>query len=472
MHSNQQLVGDKDVSKSDGRAVSNVPAPAQSPVTSQSLYATDQRPPQNRQNPVTSFLLEARRQVPPNLPSLLLQQQNEQLTQQGFLRGIGRDTAAMAFRRQQEQLLATRMLLQQQHLDDFLTAGSNHSRVSNPDASPFNLLATAATGRSGFDQSQALVMSSQGFLFPKGLLPSGRAGLTNLEEKNESLEKSGSPSDTLKAADLSSDEEEEEEQQQQQDQEGEDEIAKSDEKDEDRKMPAISGITENFPVKLYRMIEEAEKEGKDDIISFLSHGRAFAIHKPRQFVSEIMPKYFTTTRMSSFQRQLNLYGFRRITEGSDKGGYFHEFFLKGIKKLCKKIKRKKTSVKPPPNLFGGLGIPQLASGLTTPYSLHQELLTQQFLSGEQGREGLNAASSFGRNLLGQQSIMTGSILGSQGWAGLNPNTGSSQIATNRPVTSRFEEQPMISSQLLLQRLQQEQLMEELERQRRLRRGHG
>jgi hypothetical protein len=36
-------------------------------------------------------------------------------------------------------------------------------------------------------------------------------------------------------------------------------------------------------------------------------------------------------------------GFRRITDGRDKGGYFHEFFLKGRKGLCKKIKRKKLS---------------------------------------------------------------------------------------------------------------------------------
>ena len=34
-------------------------------------------------------------------------------------------------------------------------------------------------------------------------------------------------------------------------------------------------------------------------------------------------------------------GFRRITEGRDKAGYFHEYFLKGRKGLCKKIQRKK-----------------------------------------------------------------------------------------------------------------------------------
>lgn len=63
---------------------------------------------------------------------------------------------------------------------------------------------------------------------------------------------------------------------------------------------------EAFPIKLYRMIVDAKNNGQEDIISFFPHGRAFGIHKPREFISEIMPKYLTTTRMSSFQRQLNL----------------------------------------------------------------------------------------------------------------------------------------------------------------------
>lgn len=105
---------------------------------------------------------------------------------------------------------------------------------------------------------------------------------------------------------------------------------------------------EKFPFKLYRMLDEAESNGDDSIVSFFPHGRAFAIHKPREFVSELMPKYFSTSRMSSFQRQLNLYGFRRITDGRDKGGYFHEYFLRGRKGLCKKIHRKKAILRSPP----------------------------------------------------------------------------------------------------------------------------
>ena len=103
---------------------------------------------------------------------------------------------------------------------------------------------------------------------------------------------------------------------------------------------------ENFPLKLYRIIYEVVKSGRGDVISFFPHGRAFAVHKPKEFISEIMPKYFATGRMNTFLKQLNLYSFRRITEGRDKGGYFHPQFIHGKRHLCKQIKRKKTESKP------------------------------------------------------------------------------------------------------------------------------
>ncbi len=119
---------------------------------------------------------------------------------------------------------------------------------------------------------------------------------------------------------------------------------------EDNVDPSLhsTDANEKFPLKLYRMLEDAESCGDDNIVSFLSDGKAFLIHKLDEFVSKIMPKYFNATRVASFQRQLNLYGFRRITEGKNRGGYFHELFMKGRKGLCTKIRRKKAIVKVSP----------------------------------------------------------------------------------------------------------------------------
>merc|ERR1711862_479338 len=92
------------------------------------------------------------------------------------------------------------------------------------------------------------------------------------------------------------------------------------------------------------MLTEVESNyNQSAIISFFSHGRAFGIHKPKQFETYIMPKYFKHTRFTSFQRQLNLYGFHRITKAGspDNGGYFHEMFLRGRLGLIVNMRRTK-----------------------------------------------------------------------------------------------------------------------------------
>jgi hypothetical protein len=52
-----------------------------------------------------------------------------------------------------------------------------------------------------------------------------------------------------------------------------------------------------------------------------------------------MPKYFRQSKLTSFQRQVNLYGFRRLTAGQDRGAYYHELFLRGRPDLHKKLVR-------------------------------------------------------------------------------------------------------------------------------------
>jgi len=99
------------------------------------------------------------------------------------------------------------------------------------------------------------------------------------------------------------------------------------------------GVTEPFPEKLHRMLLEIEKDGNAHIISFFPHGRAFGIHDTDQFEDKIMPKYYKQSRLSSFQRQLNLYGFTRIVSSPDSGGYYHELFLKGRPALCTHMRR-------------------------------------------------------------------------------------------------------------------------------------
>lgn len=100
------------------------------------------------------------------------------------------------------------------------------------------------------------------------------------------------------------------------------------------------GIAFPFPSVLHAMLERADHEKFDDIVSWQPHGRAFAVHNPNRFVKEVMPQFFRQTRFASFQRQLSLYGFLRLTrKGPDHGAYYHELFVRGRSDLCQLMQR-------------------------------------------------------------------------------------------------------------------------------------
>lgn len=101
------------------------------------------------------------------------------------------------------------------------------------------------------------------------------------------------------------------------------------------------GVATSFPQKLHEMLDRIEADGLAGVISWQPHGRAFLVHKPKEFVSVVMPKYFRQTKLTSFQRQLNLYGFCRLTRGKDSRGYYHELFLRGKPSLTNYMVRTK-----------------------------------------------------------------------------------------------------------------------------------
>jgi len=113
---------------------------------------------------------------------------------------------------------------------------------------------------------------------------------------------------------------------------------------------------ESFPMKLHKILKYSETNPYyASIISWLPHGRAFIIHDTTRFVSEIMPRYFFQTLWSSFLRQVNVYGFRKLTKGVDRGAYCHHLFLRGRSGLCVGMTRSKNKVsfdpRTEPNLY-------------------------------------------------------------------------------------------------------------------------
>lgn len=86
-----------------------------------------------------------------------------------------------------------------------------------------------------------------------------------------------------------------------------------------------------FPAKLYQMLQDVEAQNLEWIVSWSSDGLSFRVHFPNNFVKAIMPFYFRQTKYKSFQRQLHLYGFERISSGFSKGGYYHNKFRRDDK---------------------------------------------------------------------------------------------------------------------------------------------
>ena len=99
------------------------------------------------------------------------------------------------------------------------------------------------------------------------------------------------------------------------------------------------GVSVAFPLKLHQMLSTVEEEGLDYIVSWQPHGRCFLVHHKKRFVDEIMPRFFHQSKMTSFQRQLNLYGFNRLTVGRDRGGYYNPLFLRGREFLSERMNR-------------------------------------------------------------------------------------------------------------------------------------
>ena len=102
-----------------------------------------------------------------------------------------------------------------------------------------------------------------------------------------------------------------------------------------------SFATLSFPCKMHALLNDAESQGFDHIISWQVTGKSFKIHRPQEFVETVLKQYFSQSRLKSFQRQLNIYGFKKVAMGPQKGGYQHKWFCRGKPELCRNIVRQR-----------------------------------------------------------------------------------------------------------------------------------
>jgi hypothetical protein len=101
-----------------------------------------------------------------------------------------------------------------------------------------------------------------------------------------------------------------------------------------------------FLKKTYKMIDTCDHE----IASWTADGDMFVVKDPDMFASAVIPQYFDHNKFSSFARQLNFYGFRKMQSKPIRNSdfdantakhvtFFNENFKRGRCDLLKKIQR-------------------------------------------------------------------------------------------------------------------------------------
>uniref|UniRef100_I1Q344 HSF-type DNA-binding domain-containing protein n=2 Tax=Oryza glaberrima TaxID=4538 RepID=I1Q344_ORYGL len=105
-------------------------------------------------------------------------------------------------------------------------------------------------------------------------------------------------------------------------------------------LPAAMGVGAAVAPFLVKTFEMVEDPATDAVVSWGGAARnSFVVWDPHAFAAGLLPLHFKHAKFSSFLRQLNTYGFRKVS--ADRWEFSNEDFLGGQRHLLANIRRRR-----------------------------------------------------------------------------------------------------------------------------------